>query len=382
MDKRVLLVRNVHPNTYGGGESYQLFLADALKRNGFDPIIISSSERLLKKAKCFKYKFVRAPFCRNQNWSGWRNILIPIYLVWQIRLYFWYRKQIKKYRPIVMNIQSRDDWLAGTLAAKRNGVDVLWTDHADFKNWVLWNVNSTYKNFIGKKIIKYSKFAKKVIFVSENLAKETKKMIAPKEIKNSIVIENGVRDRKDYYKNVKSQKDSFVFIGRITKDKGVEELIEAFGIVKEQNTDAVLNFYGEGELEPFEKKAAKYSDIVFNGVTDEPLRVMAENEIFVLPSYKEGLSLSLLDALMMGRTIIATKIDGNSEAIIDKETGILVPVKNVGALAKAMKYMLENRGAAKKLGENARKFYKENFDFDKIFEEKMLPLYNNGKEKK
>ncbi len=84
----------------------------------------------------------------------------------------------------------------------------------------------------------------------------------------------------------------------------------------------------------------------------------------------------------MGKRIIASNVDGNPEVVVDKETGLLVPARNASKLAEAMIWMLENRKEAGKMARNARKRYEEHFDFDKIFEEKMLPLYNSRKEKK
>ncbi len=383
MVKSVFLVRNVAPEKYGGGEIYQLKLAEELKANGFLPVIVTNSRELLESAKKDGIKTLVPPYCERQDWSGWKNVLLPVYWVYQKKLERWYENTIEQYRPEVVNIQSRDDWIAATLAAKKCGTRILWTDHADFKNWVLWNVNSRLKNIIGKRIIRLSQYAEKVIFISKNLELETKKMVAPKKIANTTVIENGVKDLFSKYEKTRKKKDSFVFIGRVVKDKGVEELIEAFNVVNEKYSDVELSIYGDGEdLEKYGQLASKNNKIYFYGKTEEPLRALAENEIFVLPSYREGLSLSLLDAAMMGKKIIASDVDGNSEVVINKETGLLVPAKSVDKLAEAMIYMLKNREEADKMARNARKLYEEKFDFDKIFAEKMLPLYNREKEEK
>ena len=149
-------------------------------------------------------------------------------------------------------------------------------------------------------------------------------------------------------------------------------------IVNEKYADATLNIYGDGEdLEKYKELASKNKKIHFYGRTDQPLKAMAENEIFVLPSYREGLSLSLLDAAMMGKKIIASDVDGNPEVVIDKKTGLLVPVKNVERLAEAMVWILEHQKEAGTMAKNARKKYEEEFDFEKIFKEKMLPLYKS-----
>ncbi|MDO4746782.1 MAG: glycosyltransferase family 4 protein [Candidatus Saccharibacteria bacterium] len=378
--KNVFLIRNVSRFNYGGGETYQLKLAKKLAEYGYTPIIITNSEKLIKVAKQKGFGVLIPPFSRRQNWSGWRNALLPLYFIFQKKLTNWYRTEIRKYRPVAINIQSRDDMLAGTMAAKELGLKVLWTDHADFKNWVLWNVNVKYKNTIGKKIIKLSKDVEKVIFVSEEIKEETARMIAPQKLYNSVVIENGVDDELEKNIDVKTKKTSFVFVGRVVKEKGVEELIKAFTMVLAKYPDAKLNIYGDGEIKRFQKLSN--NNVRFYGKTNNASRVLAENEVFILPSHHEGLSLSLLEAAMMGKKIIASDVDGNPEVVVDGKTGLLVPAKNVQKLAEAMIWMLEHKKEAEVMSRNARKRYEKYFNFEKIFEEKMLPLYNGEKEKK
>lgn len=376
--KRVLLIRNVVG--FGGGEIYQLNLARMLRKNGFEPIIVTNSAELIKRAKKAEYKTLIPPYIKNQNFSGVRNLLLPEYFIKLHKLGKWYEKIFKEYKPSVINVQSRDDLIAATLAAEKYEIKVLWTDHADFKNWVLWNINVKFKNAIGKIIVKLTKKTENVIFVSEKVYEETKKMIAPREIQNAQVILNGVFDERGEVKSKPVQSQSFVFIGRVVKEKGVRELLRAFFVVREKYPKVVLNIYGAGEIDKFQKMAGE--GVEFHGETDEPLKALAENEIFVLPSYKEGLSLSLLDAAMMGKTIIASDVDGNPEVVEDGVTGLLVPAKSVEKLATAMERVLAEPELAKKLAKGARKKYEAEFDFEKIFAEKMLPLYNREKEKK
>ena len=380
---RVLLIRNVRPEDYGGGETYQIKLGSIMQKYGFKPIIVSSSEGLLKEAAENGFEAVRAPFLKQQNWSGWRNLLFPVYCLKQRGLRRWYKKLFLKYKPNTINIQSRDDWIAATSVAKKMGIKLLWTDHMDLRSWVLQNVNIWYKNLIGKWVLRCAKKADRTIMISDYERKYFDKIVAPRKYKNVITIKNGVRDRFSDYADVTKKRNSVCYIGRIVDYKGIGELIEAFSVVGKKVPDSELNIYGDGEgFEQFKKLASKNNSIKFYGRTDKPLEVIAENEIFVLPSYREGLSLSLLDAAMMGKRIIASNVDGNPEVVIDGKTGLLVPPKEVDQLANTMIWMLENRKEAEKMANNARKWYKENFDFDEIFEEKMLPLYNSGKEKK
>ena len=379
-ERKVFLIRNVSPKSFGGAEIYQILLAKQLKKNGLKPIIFSNSEGLLKMANRSAICTENPPYIPCQNWSGWRNLLLPIYFSKIFRMSRWYLKKMTEYQPEIVNVQSRDDWLAATMAARRKHIKVIWTDHADFKNWVLWNVSLPFKNIIGKMIIRMSKYAQKVIFISDGVLRETKKMIAPFKIQNATIIANGVINEYGNYKYVNFLAQSMVYTGRIENDKGIFDLINAFLKVHEDFPDATLNIYGEGEaLDECKKMARGIHQIKFHGFTNEPLKAISENEIFVLPSYREGLSLSLLDAAMLEKKIIATNVDGNPEVVEDGKTGLLVPPRNVQALASAMRWMLKNPREANRLAQNARRKYEQEFNFEKIFDEKMLPLYNKGK---
>ena len=383
MRQRVILVRNVRPDMYGGGETYQLMLARELEKNGFMPIIVTSSDKLLQEARRQKYEAVKCPFIKQQNWSGWRNIVFPIYWCRLSRLKKWYKKLFKKYEPVTVNIQSRDDWLAATGVAKKMGVKVLWTDHMDFRSWVLQNVGVPYKNVIGKMVLKKAKLVEKIIFISDYERRAFEKTVLPRKYNSLVTIKNGVQDRLAEFVWAKPKKGTICYVGRIVDYKGIGELEEAFSRINKIDGDVILNIYGDGEeMEKFRKKAKDNKRIVFHGRTDEPLKVMAENEIFVLPSYREGLSLSLLDAAMMRKTIIASNVDGNPEVVEDGVSGLLVPARNVNRLAEAMEKVLVEPKLAQQLAKGARKKYEQEFNFEKIFLEKMLPLYNKNKEEK
>lgn len=371
-----MLIRNVTPELYGGGETYQLMLAYELKANGFEPMIVTSCEKLLKAAKSEGIAVVQAPYLRKQNWSSWRNIFFPVYAMWQLWLKHWYKKLFKMYQPTVINVQSRDDWIAATKAAKKLGIRVLWTDHVDLRSWVLTNVQIWYKNWIGKWILKTLQKADRLIVISKYEKRWLDKQGIAQRYRNIVTIENGALDYRDEYNKIKVRSQSFVYLGRVVDYKGIGELIAAFRQVVVKIPEAELYIYGAGEdVKKYRGASKNMPQIKWMGETREPLRVLAENEIFVLPSHREGLSLSLLDAAMMGKKIIASKVGGNPEIVRDGETGLLAPTHDARALAKAMLWILENPKEAQKMAEAARAHYEKNFDFSKIFTEQMLPLY-------
>ena len=372
MTNKVFLIRNILPKEYGGGESYQLVLAKELKKNGFTPVIVSSSTELLEKAKTDGFETIKAPYLKNQNWSSWRNFLLPFYFLWQTRLKAWYKKQFKKHQPVAVNIQSRDDWLAATKAAAKQNIKIFWTDHIDFRSWVLTNVNQKYKNTIGKKILKIAHLPEKIIMISDYERQAFEKTVAPRKFDNLITIKNGTADELKKY-NKKPQPKTFCYVGRIVDYKGIKELIEAFKLVKDK--EATLKIYGDGpELKNYQELAKTDERIVFCGYTKKPLDAISDAMVFILPSYYEGLSMSLLDACMLQKTLIATNVDGNPEIVVDGETGLLVPPRDIKALAAAMEKVIKNPKLAACLAKNARTKYEKEFNFEKTIKEKLIPL--------
>ena len=378
----MFLIRNVSREKYGGGESYQIELAKQMLKHHIRPIIFTASDKLIQVARENEIEVVRAPFFKIQNLSGIRNILLPIYYIWQEWAFWWYKKQIRRFRPVTLNIQSRDEWIAASRAGLKMGVRVIWTDHIDFRTWVLMNVNVKYKNVIGKIILKYGEKVDKIIMISDFERKNFDK-VTNNKFRNVVTIKNGVIDEYKKYKKIEVDEKGICYVGRIVDYKGINELILAFKKIRDDFPDARLKIYGDGEdFKKYQKIVSAEERIKMYGYTNEPLMAMAENRIFVLPSYYEGLSLSLIDAAMMGRTIVATNVDGNPEVVEMGKTGMLVPVKSVDKLAEALKEILENAELRRELARGARINYEKNFNFDKIFVEEMILLYNKEKEKK
>ena len=99
---------------------------------------------------------------------------------------------------------------------------------------------------------------------------------------------------------------------------------------------------------------------------EELLRIA---DIFCLPSIRDNFPFSILEAMAEGKPVIATKVGGIPEAVVDKVTGLLVPPRNVRELALATNSLLEDSNLAKRLGSNAKKRVKEKFMFGRMFDE-------------
>jgi len=92
--------------------------------------------------------------------------------------------------------------------------------------------------------------------------------------------------------------------------------------------------------------------------------VLAALDVVVSPSRSESLSNAILEAMAAGRPVVATRVGGNPELVRDRETGLLVPPENEGALANALETMLASPDLAREWGESARRIAQANFTLD------------------
>jgi glycosyltransferase involved in cell wall biosynthesis len=133
-----------------------------------------------------------------------------------------------------------------------------------------------------------------------------------------------------------------LFIGRITVDKGVRELRQAYLEIKAMGSTAHLVFVGRfdaesgvsGEILPIELKQLPDTHIV--GYTECPEKYLAIADILCLPSYREGFGTVVIEAAAMGVPTVGTDIYGLSDAVLDGETGLLVPPRNAEMLTTAL----------------------------------------------
>lgn len=169
----------------------------------------------------------------------------------------------------------------------------------------------------------------------------------------------------------------FGFVGRISNDKGIRELFEAFKRIYEKNNDLRLLLIGRLEMEPeVSKKYFEHEGIVYMGSVnkmDLPL-YYSLFDVLVLPTYREGFGNVLIEAAALGIPVISTKVTGVIDAVNDGYNGILVAPKNVEELENAMGILYEDKSLRKKYGTNGLEWVK-NFDQSAIWNG-LLDLYN------
>jgi glycosyltransferase involved in cell wall biosynthesis len=163
-----------------------------------------------------------------------------------------------------------------------------------------------------------------------------------------------------------------LFVGRVTRDKGIGELLEAFDILVQEGHAIALLLIGPMDTELGgatgfgAKKITKLPRVRYVGYTDCPERYMAISDILCLPSYREGFGTVVIEAAAMGVPTVGTNIYGLSDAVVDDETGLLVPPRNVRELASALRRLLVDDKMRNDMGESAKKRASALFDAAKV----------------
>ena len=184
-------------------------------------------------------------------------------------------------------------------------------------------------------------------------------------------ISNKEEYRKDIREQLEIPEDAFVygFVGRITRDKGVNELLEAYKAI---NDDSYLIMVGPSEVDETINQelytwASKNEKIKFTGYTTVVEQYLSAMDCYILPSYREDFGMGVVEAEAMGVPVIVTDIPGPTDAMIDNETGIVVQKADVESLYNAMISIREDKVRYFAMAEKAHDFVVNNFEQKQLF---------------
>ncbi|MBQ3493415.1 MAG: glycosyltransferase family 4 protein [Clostridia bacterium] len=280
-----------------------------------------------------------------------------------------YCKIIEQFNPsIVMTFMLKPNVFC-TRAAKKCGVERIFSmvegaGQAFLHQTLKWKIIRQVICSLYKKSFKH---VNKVFFLNTDDRAEFIKRKLVKEDKVEIVRGIGVNLERFAFKPITNFK-TFIMVARLTKEKGVFEYCETARAVKKKYPDAIFNYLGgEGAVKIADIK--EYIDdksINYLGETDNVIPYLEQSTAFVLPSYREGLPMSVMEAQSIGRLVITSNCIGCRDTVVEGYNGFLVKTKDVNALAEKIIYIIENKEKAIQLGENARAFAQENFDQNKI----------------
>jgi glycosyltransferase involved in cell wall biosynthesis len=166
-----------------------------------------------------------------------------------------------------------------------------------------------------------------------------------------------------------------VIVSRLTRLKGLEQLLEAVAIVRPQHPDARYLIVGEtapsetAYLSVLKRLAVAHGvadRVVFTGLREDVPAVLAAADVSVMPSLNEALSNVLLESMAAGAPTVATRVGGTPEAIADGDTGLLVPPGDAAALANAIARLLAERSLALRIGQAARRLIHDRFSVERM----------------
>jgi glycosyltransferase involved in cell wall biosynthesis len=273
--------------------------------------------------------------------------------------------------------------------AKKTKKPFIITIHGSLDSWCLkWKFfrKKIFANLIQKRILKN---ANVLHALTQKEAEDIRKFINNDRIK---IIPNGIDpkefqnlpDRSEIEKKYPEiiNKKVILFLGRIHPKKGLNILAEAFGEISKNKKDLCLFIAGpddngyKNKIKSILAKKGVLNKVIFSGslIGKDKLAALSRADIFVLPSYSEGFSITVLEAMASALPVIITE-QCNFPEIAEKEAGIVIK-SNTNELIMAINKLLENHLFANKLAQNGQKLLLEKFTWDKIADQ-MMDLYKN-----
>lgn len=264
--------------------------------------------------------------------------------------------------------------------SKKLGVPSVVTVHGVMakRSAVINLIQYSYLSTLGLWIFKN---ADRIICLTESDAREIIRYGCPSE--KIRIIPNAV-DANCFRSGNECQKNSVMWVGRFVPEKGLNYLIEAAKIVSTKFKNVEFMLVGYGPLKAnIAKLACDYgllnNSVRFGGPYDRRQipSILCKAKIFVLPSLKEGLPLSLLEAMACGKAVVASDISGINDVIMNGKNGLLIPAGNPEALADAVLTVLNDENLRGRLGRNARQLMVERYSWN-IVTNKIEKVYNDA----
>lgn len=310
-------------------------------------------------------------------------------------------KVFRKEKPFIVHTHTPKAGLLGMLAAKLAGVPHRLHTTAGLPLLVYGGI---YRKLLNAMERLTNACATKVFPNSFNMMKtmeelhlcSSKKMrvigngssngIDTKHFSVEKTIEDTGKDRSMWRKDLGIEEDdfAFVFVGRVVKDKGINELVNCMRRLLQQNKNCRLIMVGkyESNLDPIAPENVEFfkndKSSIFMGWQKDVRPFMMAADALVFPSYREGFPNVVMQAGAMGLPSIVTDINGCNEIIAEGKNGRIIPSKNEDALYSMMEWFLNNPVDVKNMANKSREMIVSRYDRQVMWEE-ILKMYNDLK---
>ena len=309
-----------------------------------------------------------------------RNINLINDAIAFFRLYF----IIKKEKPAIVHTHTSKAGILGRWAARWAGVPIIvHTPHGHIFYGYFGRLKTKFYIFLEKitayitdKIITLTETGKNE-YIMFGIAKADKFVTIP----NGIEVEkylncsiDNLAKRKEL--NLQSGDYLITVIARLEPVKGHMYFLRAMQEIKRQIPRVKALIAGDGELRKRLEAQAKRLNILdvvsFLGTRDDILEIISTSDLIVLPSLNEGLGLVLLEAGALEKPVVATRVGGIPEIVLDERTGVLVPPKNPLALKEAIIRLAKDKDLCKRLAVAARDWIGANFSSGQMLKKYSL----------
>lgn len=326
----------------GGAEKLSITLAQQARKNNIALSIIS--------LRASKGKFDFTPQLEE---LGAKIVFFPAPKLFNLSRLRTIAKFIKEGKFSVIHTHLTSANIIGGLIGKSQGIPVVATLHSTAQA-------ERHTNFLRDKIEIWTlRLATKVLGVGEKVSDVFQPILGREVITLSNAVDENpglnARERKTFRTRfgLDSHQPTFISVGRLVPDKAHDDLLAAFKIIHENNPESKLLIVGEGYLEePLKEKSKELGlkqAVRWLGARDDVPNLLAISDIYISASRREGLSLSILEAMMASLPLTLTNV-GENARLVKEDAGILVPHDAPEELAKAAIKILAMPNYGKKLG--------------------------------
>ena len=182
------------------------------------------------------------------------------------------------------------------------------------------------------------------------------------------------KDEFDYIPPKSNKKINITFTGRILKDKGVVDLIKAIELIPEGiKSNITVNLFGKidkenpAHIDEIELKSLLIPNLIFwHGHSVNIKKNLIDSDIYCLPSYREGLPKSTIEAMAIGRPIVTTDAPGCNDTVVEGLNGFKVAPGNVQALSQKLQFLIEDEKLRIEMGKKSRALFEKEFTLEKV----------------
>ena len=304
--------------------------------------------------------------------------LVSLWRLWRI---------MRTIRPAVTNVGTPKAGLLGGFAA--------WLNRVPCRFYTLHGLRFETSRGIRRRLLIYAerlacRFAHRVVCVSQSV-REKAIAFGLTSLDRTVVFGSGSCNGVDasrftatpervsraarlrYQFGIPAQAPVLLFVGRLTSDKGIPELVRAFLKLGNQFPDLHLLLAGcfedEDPLPVDTRKCLEtHPRVVFAGPVQDIATYYAIADVVVLPSHREGLPTVILEAQAAGKPVVGASVTGIVDVVVDGETGLLFPVGDVPALIETLARLITDKTLASKLGRAGQDQVKRNFQQEQVWE--------------